>query len=105
MRANSRGEHPATRVNAVVNALADWYPTLSATSANDRRSARGAAIDRLNEALLAPAAEAKLPRTDRIRAQTTVVPANVAYPTDSITRRRICRIPLDGLVPHPTTLL
>jgi IS5 family transposase len=42
-----------------------------------------AAVDGLNEALLAKAAEAKLLRTSRIRADTTVVPANVAYPTDS----------------------
>jgi IS5 family transposase len=42
-----------------------------------------AAVDGLNEALLAKAAEAKLLRTTRIRADTTVVPANVAYPTDS----------------------
>jgi transposase, IS5 family len=42
-----------------------------------------AAVDGLNEALLAKAAEAKLLRTNRIRSDTTVVPANVAYPTDS----------------------
>jgi IS5 family transposase len=42
-----------------------------------------AAVDALNEALLAKAAEAKLVKTDRVRADTTVVPANVAYPTDS----------------------
>ena len=42
-----------------------------------------AAVDGLNEALLAKAAEAKLLRTNRLRADTTVVPANVAYPTDS----------------------
>jgi len=42
-----------------------------------------AAVDGLNETLLAKAAEAKLLRTNRIRADTTVVPANVAYPTDS----------------------
>ena len=42
-----------------------------------------AAVDGLNEALLAKAAEAKLLRTNRIRADTTVVPANVCYPTDS----------------------
>jgi IS5 family transposase len=41
------------------------------------------AVDALNEALLAKAAEAKLVRVDRVRADTTVVPANVAYPTDS----------------------
>jgi IS5 family transposase len=37
----------------------------------------------LNEALLARAGEAKVLRTARLRADTTVVPANVAYPTDS----------------------
>jgi len=42
-----------------------------------------AAVDGLNEALLAKAAEAKLLRTHRVRADTTVVPANVSYPTDS----------------------
>ena len=42
-----------------------------------------AAVDGLNEALLAKAAEAKLLRTTRVRADTTVVPANVAFPTDS----------------------
>ena len=41
------------------------------------------AVDGLNEALLAKAAEAKVLRTNRVRADTTVVPANVAYPTDS----------------------
>jgi IS5 family transposase len=42
-----------------------------------------AAIAGCNEALLAKAAEAKLLRTTRLRADTTVVPADVAYPTDS----------------------
>jgi len=42
-----------------------------------------AAVDGLNEALPAKAVEAKLLRTNRIRVDTTVVPANVAYPTDS----------------------
>ena len=37
----------------------------------------------LNEALLAKAADAKLLRTDTVRADTTVVEAAVAYPTDS----------------------
>ena len=41
------------------------------------------AVDGLNETLLAKAAEAKLLRTNRIRVDTTVVCANVAYPTDS----------------------
>lgn len=42
-----------------------------------------AAVEGLNEALLAKAAEAKVLRTSRVRADTTVVPANVCYPTDS----------------------
>jgi transposase, IS5 family len=41
------------------------------------------AIAALNEALLAKAHENKLIKTDKVRADTTVVPANVAYPTDS----------------------
>ena len=41
------------------------------------------AIEGLNEALLAKAHEAKLVRLDKVRADTTVVEANVAYPTDS----------------------
>jgi len=42
-----------------------------------------AVVEALNEALLARAVEAKVLRTTRLRADTTVVPANVAYPTDS----------------------
>lgn len=42
-----------------------------------------AAVDGCNEALLAKAAQAKLLRTSRLRADTTVVAADVAYPTDS----------------------
>ncbi len=42
-----------------------------------------APVDGLNEALLAKAAGRKLLRISRLRADTTVVPANVAYPTDS----------------------
>ena len=45
-----------------------------------------AAVDGCNEGLLAEAAEAaeaRLLRTARLRADTTVVPADVAYPTDS----------------------
>jgi transposase, IS5 family len=41
------------------------------------------AIDGLNEALLAKAAEARVLKMNRVRADTTVVEANVAYPTDS----------------------
>jgi transposase, IS5 family len=42
-----------------------------------------AAVTGLNEALLAKAADAKLLRLDKVRADTTVVAAAVAYPTDS----------------------
>jgi transposase, IS5 family len=42
-----------------------------------------AAVSALNEALLVKAAAAKLLRTDKVRADTTVVEADVAYPTDS----------------------
>lgn len=41
------------------------------------------AVGALNEALLAKATEAKVLRTTRLRADTTVVEANVAYPVDS----------------------
>jgi IS5 family transposase len=42
-----------------------------------------AAVDALNDALLARAVEAKVLKTNRLRADTTVVEANVAYPVDS----------------------
>ena len=41
------------------------------------------AVDGLNEALLARAVEAKVLKTNRLRADTTVIEANVAYPSDS----------------------
>lgn len=41
------------------------------------------AVDELNEVLLAKAHEEKPVRLDRVRADTTVVEANVAYPPDS----------------------
>ena len=41
------------------------------------------AVAGLNEALVAKAAAAKLLRTDKVRADTTVVEAAVSYPTDS----------------------
>jgi transposase, IS5 family len=40
-------------------------------------------VEGLNETLLAKAAAAKVLKTNRVRADTTVVPADVAYPTDS----------------------
>ena len=56
-----------------------------------------AAVDGLNQALLAKAAQAKLLRTNRLRADTTVVPANVAYPTDSgLLAKAIRRIAATG---------
>jgi IS5 family transposase len=56
-----------------------------------------AAVDGLNEALWAKAAGAKLLRTSRLRADTTVVPANVAYPTDcGLLARAIARIASTG---------
>jgi IS5 family transposase len=42
-----------------------------------------AAVAGLNDALLAKAAETKLLRTGKVRADTTVVSANIEYPTDS----------------------
>jgi transposase, IS5 family len=42
-----------------------------------------AAVAGLNEALLARATAAKVLRTTKLRADTTVVPSNVSYPTDS----------------------
>ena len=56
-----------------------------------------AAVGGLNEALLAKAAGQKLLRTARVRADTTVIPANVAYPTDSgLLARAVRRIAATG---------
>src|SRR5919106_5315273 len=56
-----------------------------------------AAVEGLNEALLTKAAEAKLLRMNRLRADTTVVPANVCYPTDSgLLAKAIGRIAVTG---------
>ena len=56
-----------------------------------------AAVDGCNEALLAKAAEVKLLRAGRLRADTTVVPADVAYPTDSgLLARAVRRITATG---------
>lgn len=40
-------------------------------------------IEELNEALVVKATQDKLVKTDRVRADTTVVPANVVYPSDA----------------------
>ena len=56
-----------------------------------------AAVDGLNDALLAKAAEAKVLRCARVRVDTTVVPSNVAYPTDSgLLARAVRRIAATG---------
>lgn len=56
-----------------------------------------AAVDGLNEALLAKATEAKVLRTTKLRADTTVVPSNVSYPTDSgLLAKAIRRIAATG---------
>ena len=56
-----------------------------------------AAVEGCNEAWLAKAAEAKLLRTSRLRADTTVVPADVTYPTDSgLLAKAIRRIAATG---------
>jgi IS5 family transposase len=56
-----------------------------------------AAVAGCNEALLAKAAQAKLLRTTRLRADTTVVCADVAYPTDSgLLAKAIRRIAVTG---------
>jgi transposase, IS5 family len=70
-----------------------------------------AAVDGLNEALLAKATAARLVKTNRVRADTTVVEANVAYPTDSgllargVARmaKTIGRIKAAGLATRTTT--
>ena len=49
-----------------------------------------AAIDGLNEALLAKAHEAKVLKTNRVRADTTVIEANVAYPDGLVVARQGC---------------
>jgi IS5 family transposase len=57
-----------------------------------------AAVNGCNGALLAEAAEAKLLRTTRLRADTTVVPADVAFPTDSgLLAKAVRRIAAAGL--------
>ena len=51
----------------------------------------------LNEALLAKAAGAEVAAHGRVRADTTVVPANVAYPTDSgLLARAVGKMARDG---------
>ena len=76
---------------------AGWVGAASDHVDEDPTRCGAAAVDGLNEALLAKAAEAKLLRTNKVRADTTVVPANVAYPTDSgLLAKAIRRIAVTG---------
>jgi len=69
------------------------------------------AIEGLNEALLTKASSAKVLKTNRVRADTTVVEANIAYPTDSglltkgVTKmaRAVALIKAAGLCPRTKT--
>ena len=69
------------------------------------------AVDGLNEALLARALTAKVLKTNRVRADTTVISADVAYPTDSGLLARgvakmakaIGRLKAGGLAPRVKT--
>jgi transposase, IS5 family len=72
--------------------LDDAVPAPSTLSKITTRCGENAVLG-LNEALLARADAAKLVKTGKVRADTTVVSANVEYPTDS------------GLLAHTVTLI
>lgn len=63
-------------------AITDAVPHPSTLMKITTRCGEGA-VDQLNEVLLEKAMAAHVVRLDKVRADTTVVPANVAYPTDS----------------------
>jgi transposase, IS5 family len=63
-------------------AITDAVPHPSTLMKITTRCGDGA-VEQLNQALLEKAMAAKVVRLDKVRADTTVVPANVAYPTDS----------------------
>ena len=63
-------------------AITDAVPHPSTLMKITTRCGEGA-VDQLNEALLKKAMAAHVVKLDKVRADTTVVPANVAYPTDS----------------------
>ncbi len=63
-------------------AITDAVPHPSTLMKITARCGEGA-VDQLNEALLKKAMAAHVVKLDKVRADTTVVPANVAYPTDS----------------------
>ena len=62
--------------------LGNRVPHPSTLGKLTRRCGAGA-IDALNEALLGKAHDAKVVKTGQVRTDTTVVPADVKYPTDS----------------------
>ena len=68
---------------AVLSDPAGWVGAAPDDVDEDHHRCGQAAVDGLNEALLAKAVEAKVLKTNRVRADTTVVEANVAYPSDS----------------------
>jgi IS5 family transposase len=63
-------------------AVTDGVPHPSTVMKITTRCGEGV-VDQLNDALLAKANAAHVVRLDKVRADTTVVAANVAYPTDS----------------------
>ena len=63
-------------------AITDAVPHPSTLMKITTRCGEGAVVQ-LNDALLAKANAAHVIKLDKVRADTTVVPANVAYPTDS----------------------
>ena len=71
------------RLAAVLSDPAGWSGAASDDVDEDHHPLRAGGVDGLNEALLAKAVEAKVLKTNRVRADTTVVEANVAYPSDS----------------------
>jgi IS5 family transposase len=78
--------HGGQRLDLVAAVLPDparWQGAHPTTLMKLTTRCRETAVAVLNEALPAKAAGAKLLRAARMRAETTVIPANVAYPTDS----------------------
>jgi len=63
-------------------AIGERVPHPSTLEKITSRCGQGA-VDQLNEVLLKKGHEKKLVKLDKVRADTTVVPANVKYPTDS----------------------
>jgi transposase, IS5 family len=72
--------------------LTDAVPHASTLMKITTRCGPGA-VEQLNQALWQKALAAKVVRLDKVRADTTVVPANVAYPTDSgLLAKRVAKL-------------